>query len=155
MTGMGAKPFLARASERQLLDAWLVRRALAAMGRDMSPRRKPTDRVLALERWTRRRSESRDQTERKGGMGERGREAAREVWEQVEAKLAKQGTGWAAGEGYSVAGPYIFTFWTWGRGKALGYDMARDFPRWTEHAMRMGERGAVRRALAREGIAAP
>ncbi len=85
----------------------------------------------------------------------RGRETAREVWEQVEAKLGKQGTAWAAGESYSVADPYIFTFWTWGRGKALGYDMARDFPRWTEHARRMGERGAVRRALAREGIAAP
>ncbi len=60
-----------------------------------------------------------------------------------------------ARDGYSVADPYLFTFWTWGRGKALGYDMARDFPRWTEHARRMGERGAVRRALAREGIAAP
>jgi glutathione S-transferase len=85
----------------------------------------------------------------------RGKVSTREVWEQVEAKLASLGTQWAAGERYSVADPYLFTFWTWGRGKALLYDMSRDFPCWTDHARRMGERPAVRCALAREGIAPP
>jgi glutathione S-transferase len=33
--------------------------------------------------------------------------------------------------------------------------MGRDFPAWTAHAKRMGERPAVQRALAREGIAQP
>ena len=39
--------------------------------------------------------------------------------------------------------------------RAAKYDMARDFPAWTAHARRMGERPAVRRALEREGIALP
>jgi glutathione S-transferase len=33
--------------------------------------------------------------------------------------------------------------------------MERDFPAWTAHARRMGERPAVQRALEREGIALP
>lgn len=86
---------------------------------------------------------------------EKGRSTTREIWEQVEAKLAASGAPWAAGERYSVADPYLLVFWTWGRGPVLGYDMARDFPAWTAHARRMGERPAVRRALEREGIALP
>lgn len=86
---------------------------------------------------------------------QKGRDTARQVWEQVEAKLAKSGSTWAAGERYSVADPYLFTFWTWGRGPNLAYDMARDFPAWTDHARRMGERPAVRRVLEREGIERP
>lgn len=85
----------------------------------------------------------------------KGRETCRDVWSQVEAKFAASASDWAAGPRHSVADPYIFTFWTWGRGPNLGYDMARDFPAWTEHARRMGERPAVRRALATEGLAPP
>ena len=91
----------------------------------------------------------------KAEVVEKGRETSRQVWEAVEARLAKSASTWAAGERYSVADPYVFTFWTWGRGPNLGYDMARDFPAWTAHAKRMGERPAVRRALDREGIALP
>jgi glutathione S-transferase len=85
----------------------------------------------------------------------RGLETCRDVWEQVEGRFASSASDWAAGAAYSVADPYIFTFWTWGRGPNLGFAMARDFPAWTAHAERMGERPAVQRALAREGIARP
>lgn len=85
----------------------------------------------------------------------KGRETCRDLWSQVEARFAASASDWAAGARYCVADPYIFTFWTWGRGPVLGYDMGRDFPAWTEHARRMGERPAVRRALATEGLAPP
>ena len=86
---------------------------------------------------------------------ETGRKAVRKTWEQVERKLAASASPWAAGEGYSVADPYLFVFWQWGRGPNLAYDMERDFPAWTAHAKRMGERPAFRRALAREDIELP
>ena len=85
----------------------------------------------------------------------KGRDTCREVWEQVERKLAGSRAEWAAGEGYSVADPYVLLFWLWGRGPVLGYDMPADFPAWTAHARRMGERPAVRRALEQEGMALP
>lgn len=86
---------------------------------------------------------------------ETGRETAHATWDQVEARLAASGFEWAAGDGYSVADPYVFLFWTWGRGPTLGLDMPARFPAWTAHARRMAERPAVRRVLEREGIAAP
>ncbi|WP_375458026.1 glutathione S-transferase family protein [uncultured Enterovirga sp.] len=85
----------------------------------------------------------------------KGHETCRDVWRQVEAKLAASRAPWAAGDSFSVADPYVFLFWTWGRGPALGFDMPADFPAWTAHAHRMAERPAVRRALEREGIALP
>ncbi len=85
----------------------------------------------------------------------KGRETCRQVWGEVEAKLASSGAPWAAGERFSVADPYVFLFWTWGRGPALGFDMPAAFPAWTAHARRMGERPAVQRALVREGVAPP
>lgn len=85
----------------------------------------------------------------------KGRETCRDVWGQVEAKLAGSGQDWAAGDRYSVADPYVFVFWIWGRGPVLGYDMAADFPAWTAHARRMAERPAVRKALAKEELALP
>ena len=86
---------------------------------------------------------------------ETGRRATRDVWDQVETRLAASASTWAAGGHYSVADPYVFLFWTWGRGANLAYDMPRDFPAWTAHARAMGERPAVRRALEREGLALP
>jgi glutathione S-transferase len=62
---------------------------------------------------------------------------------------------WAVGKGYSVADPYLLVFWTWGRGPTLGFDMAKDFPNWTAHARRMGERAAVKRAFERESLELP
>lgn len=86
---------------------------------------------------------------------EKGRAATRDVWEQVERKLAASASPWALGERYSVVDAYLFVFWNWGRGQVLGYDMARDFPAWTAQASALGERPAVRRALEREAIAPP
>ena len=83
------------------------------------------------------------------------RASCRETWGMVEAKLAAAKSAWVAGEHYSVADAYMFVFWNWGRGSRLGYDMARDFPVWTEHARRMGARPAVKRALEQEGIELP
>ena len=75
----------------------------------------------------------------------------RAAWESVEQRL--QLGAWAVGDAYSVVDPYLLVFFLWGRGAVLRYDMARDFPAWTEHARRMAGRPAVQRALAREGIA--
>ena len=70
----------------------------------------------------------------------------------------RKGSGrgpWAIGERYSVADPYLLVYWTWGRGPVLGFDMAREFPRWTEHARRLARRPAVQRAFASEGLPLP
>jgi glutathione S-transferase len=85
----------------------------------------------------------------------KGIETARVTWEQVERRLARAGTEWAAGENFSVADPYLLVFWLWGRGPTLGYDMARDFPAWTRIAKRLAARPAVLRALGREDTAPP
>lgn len=85
----------------------------------------------------------------------KGLETVRDVWSQVEGRLASAAAPWAAGDAYSVADPYLLVFWTWGRGPALGFDMPSEFPAWTAHAKRVAERPATQRALAREGIALP
>jgi glutathione S-transferase len=78
--------------------------------------------------------------------------ATRKIWTDIEHRLATSNQPWAAGTDYSVADPYLFVFWSWGRGEHLKFDMAKDFPAWTAHAARMLARPAVRRALAREGL---
>lgn len=83
----------------------------------------------------------------------KGREVCRQLWADVDARLA--GRTWAIGDRYTVADPYLLVFWTWGRGPVLGYDMARDFPNWTAHARRMAGRPAVQRAFEREELALP
>ncbi|ACA18150.1 Glutathione S-transferase domain [Methylobacterium sp. 4-46] len=83
----------------------------------------------------------------------RGREACFDLWTMIEVGLSRG--GWALGERYSVADPYLLVFWIWGRGPALGYEMARLFPHWTAHARRMAARPAVQRVFAREGLALP
>lgn len=85
----------------------------------------------------------------------KGREASRIAWQQVEDKLAGQGTPWAAGETFSVADLYAFIFWTWGKGPVLAYDMEGDFPHWTAHARRVAARPAVQRVQARDGFPMP
>jgi glutathione S-transferase len=81
------------------------------------------------------------------------KKTCRELWQAVDTKL---GEGpWAIGERYSVADPYLLVYWTWGRGPALGFDMARELPHWTAHARRLGGRPAVQRAFATEGLMLP
>jgi glutathione S-transferase len=82
-----------------------------------------------------------------------GLKATRSIWNDVEAKLTQRRAGpWIAGDQFTVADPYVFVFWTWGRGSQLGYDMAKDFPAWTAHARAMFARPAVQRVLEREGL---
>lgn len=77
----------------------------------------------------------------------------RDLWRAIDTRL---GEGpWAIGERYSVADAYLLVFWTWGRGSVLQFDMARDVPHWTAHALRMAERPAVQRAFRREGLTLP
>jgi glutathione S-transferase len=91
--------------------------------------------------------------EAKAEVQAKGRESCRDLWSQIEARLAHG--PWAIGDSYSVVDPYLLVFWNWGRGPRLGYDMAAEFPTWTAHARRMAERPAVQRVLAREAIALP
>ncbi len=83
----------------------------------------------------------------------KGHETCADLWTMIEVGLSRG--GWAAGERYSVADPYLLVFWHWGNGQVLGYDMARQFPYWTDHARRMAARPAVQRAFAREGLTLP
>lgn len=78
----------------------------------------------------------------------RGKESCRELWALIEERLGRG--PWALGERFSVADPYLTVFWMWGRGPVLGFDMVGDYPNWTAHARRMGERPAVRRVFERE-----
>lgn len=77
----------------------------------------------------------------------------RDLWRAIDTRLG--GGPWAIGERYSVADAYLLVFWTWGRGSVLQFDMARDVPHWTAHALRMAERPAVQRAFRREGLTLP
>ncbi|ORE87939.1 glutathione binding-like protein [Aurantimonas sp. 22II-16-19i] len=86
---------------------------------------------------------------------ETGTRATREIYQMVENKLAAASEGWAAGDGYTVADPYLLVFWTWGNGPVLGYDMAADYPHWTAHARRVLARPATVAAFEREGLALP
>jgi glutathione S-transferase len=81
------------------------------------------------------------------------KKTSRELWQAVDAKIG-QGP-WAIGERYSVADSYLMVYWNLGRGPVYGFDMARDFPRWTEHARRLAARPAVHRAFASEGLTLP
>lgn len=83
------------------------------------------------------------------------RKVCRSVWQQVEDRFAALRTDWVLGDSYTVADPYIFTCWTWGRSSLLQFDMARHFPHWTAHARRMGSRPATAAALERERLPLP
>jgi len=61
-----------------------------------------------------------------------------------------RGKTWVVGDNYSVVDPYLLVFYRWGN--RMQIDMRNKYPAWTEHARRMSERAAVKRALATEGI---
>jgi len=86
-------------------------------------------------------------------IGAKGADTCGDLFTMTDVKLA--GGGWALGERYSVVDPYLLLFWTWGRGPALGFDMAERFPHWTAHARAMAARPAVRAVFAREGLPLP
>jgi len=57
---------------------------------------------------------------------------------------------WVMGEAYTIADPYLYTLAGWLEGDGVD---PRAFPRVHDHRSRMGERAAVRRTLASEGMA--
>ena len=89
----------------------------------------------------------------KAEVEEKGRATCRDVWAQVDARLA--GRVWAAGDKLSVADLYLLVLWMWGRGPPLGFDMATANPNWTALARRLAERPAVRRVFEKEGLRLP
>jgi glutathione S-transferase len=63
--------------------------------------------------------------------------------------IEREMTGpWVMGETYTISDPYLFTLARWM--EADGVDPAR-YPKVVDHRRRMGERPAVRRAVAAEG----
>jgi len=87
------------------------------------------------------------------GIQAKGVESCGDLFTITEVKLSNG--GWAVGEHYSVADPYLLLFWIWGRGPTLGFDMAERFPAWTAHARAMAARPAVQAVFAREGLKLP
>lgn len=81
-------------------------------------------------------------------IADTGRTRIATMFADVETRLA--GRPWACGEHYSVADAYLLPFWRWG--DRLGFGMQTHYPAWTNHTLRLGERPAVQRALAAEGI---
>jgi glutathione S-transferase len=82
----------------------------------------------------------------------KGTASAREIWNDVEKRMAEMTGPWIAGDQFTVVDGYAYVFWRWGNGPYLGYDVAADFPAWTAHARRLSARPAVQRVLAREGL---
>jgi glutathione S-transferase len=80
--------------------------------------------------------------------------STREIWGDVETRMAALSGPWIAGDQFTVVDGYAFVFWMWGGGQHLGYNMAQDFPAWTAHARRLAARPAVQRVLDREGLVA-
>lgn len=87
------------------------------------------------------------------GIRAKGADTCGDLFTMTDVRLSNG--GWALGERYSVADPYLLLFWTWGRGPMLGFDMAARFPHWTAHARAMARRPAVRAVFAREGLDLP
>jgi glutathione S-transferase len=86
-------------------------------------------------------------------VSRKGRETCRILWGDIDSRLA--GRDYAVGNAFSVADAYLMVMWLWGRGPALSFDMAADFPNWTSHARRLGERPAFRRVFAAEKLDLP
>ena len=78
---------------------------------------------------------------------EQGRLNTFAAYREVERRL---GTGWAAGDEYSIADMYLFPFYTWAW--RLELDMAAECPKWTALWQRVRQRPAVQRAVEREGL---
>jgi glutathione S-transferase len=69
-------------------------------------------------------------------------------FELIEARMLRG--PWAMGEAFTVADPYLFTVTRWAEGDGVAVSR---LPRVSAHRARMGERPAVRAALAREAAA--
>jgi glutathione S-transferase len=64
-------------------------------------------------------------------------------------ELLGDGRKWAVGDCYSIADPYLLLFWRWGN--RIEMEMRR-YPAWSDLALRVSDRPAVRRVIERTGI---
>lgn len=78
----------------------------------------------------------------------RGRENAADRFADIEERLAR-GARFAAGYTYTIADPYLFVFYQWGRMER--FDMTV-YPAISALAARVAARPATQRALVREGL---
>jgi glutathione S-transferase len=78
----------------------------------------------------------------------KGRLNLAECFGQVESRLQKG--QWAVDNRYSIVDPYLLVFYRWGY--RMDLDMRTLFPTWTDHAERLFQRPAIRKALEQEGI---
>jgi glutathione S-transferase len=78
-------------------------------------------------------------------LQEGGRHALGRYFDEIEGLLA--GRDWLLSGRFTIADPYPFVFFRWGR--RIGMDMS-GYPAWREHSERMLSRSSVQRALARE-----
>lgn len=78
----------------------------------------------------------------------RGRENVADRLDDIESRLAKGDSFVVEGE-YTVADPYLFVFYQWGRMER--FDMSR-YHAYSAHAARVAARPATQRALVREGL---
>jgi glutathione S-transferase len=76
-----------------------------------------------------------------------GRDALARYFDEIEGLLA--GRDWLLPGRFTIADPYPFVFFRWGR--RIGMDMG-SYPAWQDHSERMLSRPSVQRALAREGL---
>ncbi len=76
-----------------------------------------------------------------------GRDALTRYFDEIEGLLA--GRDWLLPGCFTIADPYPFVFFRWGR--RIGMEM-RAYPAWREHSERMLARPSVQRALTREGL---
>lgn len=78
-----------------------------------------------------------------------GKVVIQDTYEVIESLLKENG-GYAAGDAYTVADPYLFVMFRWG--VRIGLPMKSTYPTWFEQTMAMSERPAVQRALRQEGL---
>jgi glutathione S-transferase len=78
----------------------------------------------------------------------KGFEHLKMAYEMIDDRMS--GRTWVVGDAYSVVDPYLLVFYRWGN--RMKIDMQASYPAWSEHAHRMADRAAVKRALTTEGI---
>jgi glutathione S-transferase len=83
-----------------------------------------------------------------GVVQEKGRCNLADQFTYIE-ELLGDGRKWAVGDAYSIADPYLLLFWRWGN--RIEMDMAL-YPAWSDLALRVMDRPAVRRVVERTGI---
>jgi glutathione S-transferase len=79
----------------------------------------------------------------------KGRLNARDQFNYIESLLS-DGREWALPGSYSIVDPYLLVFYHWG--ERIELPMTEAFPAWTKQTLKLLERPAVRRVLAKEGI---